>query len=217
MANNEQTDGAQAYTLIYDAIYNTDEEYKVAEATQLNPNIVNNYNTFMEAVRRGNQKCVLKMVENGFSPNYFDTSPALIVAVINRRIDIIKILCDHGASINSVNATKNTPLLYCILDHKNNGGKLGAYFIERGADYTIEDCEGKTSLDNIVSYGDVTTLEAILATYKYFMNDPLAINMLHKVTQLEHPTEHQSNIRELLEVAKKNLIGQYTKSADKKR
>lgn len=86
-------------------------------------------------------------LDNGANPNLLwipDGLPILYEAAAKGNIEIIKLLLERGAEINGLNSAQQTVLhLLAILDEVD----LFNFFIERGADPSICDNQGKTALD----------------------------------------------------------------------
>ena len=71
----------------------------------------------------------------------------LLVAAQNSNKRMVELLLARGAVINHQNTLGNTALHYAMAF--DTDGLLGEYFIEHGADDTIENVEGLTPYDGI--------------------------------------------------------------------
>ena len=86
-------------------------------------------------------------------------STLLSVAVINNRIEIVKLLLSKGANINSQNATRSTPLYYAVSFYYINIIKL---LINNGADVNISDINGNTPLHVACINGDYDIIKLLI-------------------------------------------------------
>lgn len=108
---------------------------------------------------------------------------ALMVAAYQGKIDAVRVLVAHGASIEQQHAfTGHTALFYAIQNQNVNGGKedVIAYLIRNGAKLTTQDKNGLTPVHWCVKNNDLSSLSLL---YKNPTRD--AILALDRITDKE--------------------------------
>src|SRR6516164_4795832 len=70
----------------------------------------------LTAIRNGNHAAVEKLIRSGVDVNTVDSdgTTALMHAVIESDVKMMKLLIDHGANVNAKNAAESTALLYAV-------------------------------------------------------------------------------------------------------
>ncbi len=98
-----------------------------------------------DAVRRGNVKSMLALLERGADVNEKKNSgeTPLIVAACQGKTDIIRLLLDKGANIDDEDSTRHTALLWAMW-HRNE--EAACLLIERGADINHRNNCGSTTI-----------------------------------------------------------------------
>mmetsp|Transcript_26559 Transcript_26559/g.51753 ORF Transcript_26559/g.51753 Transcript_26559/m.51753 type:complete len:171 (-) Transcript_26559:364-876(-) len=66
-----------------------------------------------------------------------------MLAIFTNEIEIVHMLLDKGATVNTVNRAGNYPIMWAS---KHNDSKIVDLLIERGADVNVEDAHGFNSL-----------------------------------------------------------------------
>lgn len=131
-------------------------------------NSVNDYGgtPLMIASKRGHVETVRILLENGADPNIKmnpprdprQTGTALHTAAQEANNDIVLLLIEHGAEIDSVTGYGETPLISAAVYGNLSTAKI---LINHGADRTKKTLEGKTASQYALSKGHVFTWLAL--------------------------------------------------------
>jgi len=94
------------------------------------------------------------LLDHGGDPNTLVTKggkPLLYQAMINRRLDNVKLLLKYGADINQQENSLETPLMRAT---KANLYEIALFLLRAGADPTIKNDVDYGPADNVIKYGN---------------------------------------------------------------
>lgn len=128
-----------------------------------------------ESCKNGSLTGVNQALQMGANVNYFhkqdDHKSSLHIAAENGYLNIVIILIDKGANVNSIAATlQTTPI---ILASQNNHFKIVQYLVEHGAYIHSRNCYGNTALHE-------AALQANYEIVKYLLENNANINQQNK-------------------------------------
>ena len=117
--------------------------------------------SLMEAVRKGRQSAVKKMIAGGADVNLkrLGGSTVLMYAAKDGQVEIVKALLDAGASLNAKDSEGDTALVYAAVDNRVNAMKA---LLEAGADANAKNNKGQTALMSAAMRGRDETVKALL-------------------------------------------------------
>ena len=119
----------------------------------------------IRAVRRGDIVRVRELLDSGEDPNtreYYTNLPALIRASEYGHTEIVRLLLDRGADINSQNDSGDTAL---IIKSKHGKVDMAEFLLDCGADPNIKNIKGDTALMSAARYSNSILVLAEVADY----------------------------------------------------
>jgi ankyrin repeat protein len=115
----------------------------------------------LAAIRNGDSPQVQGLLRAGADPNTVDSdgTTALMHAVIESDVNVVKLLLDGGAKVNAKNALDSTALMYAA----TNVAKT-RLLLDRGADVTVKGKAGATPMSvAVTTFGSTPVLKLLTA------------------------------------------------------
>jgi uncharacterized protein len=136
--------------------------------SELSEAILSDTDTFSDA-KRARANIVQVLLQHGANANERDAHriPVLIYAVMRGELDIVEALVDHGAEVNAVLPTGETPLHAAVEGSGNL--QIADFLVAHGANTKARNNDGKTPLDLVIDSSEI--------------NDPLVRAALIKALQ----------------------------------
>lgn len=140
-------------TIAQDSVFDVARYGTVQQMENLyreNPDVINNidpkkFSPLILACYRGNEDVALFLIEKVKDIDYTSgMGTALMAAVMNGNINLVKKLIDHKANLNITDKDEKTALIYAVFFNKNEIAKA---LIDAGADKMIKDNDGKKAID----------------------------------------------------------------------
>jgi hypothetical protein len=136
-----------------------------AKKTSINEETQKQYgHALVAAVRQEDLKKIASLLESGISPDSTDSSGewnALRTAARTGNGDIVKMLINAGADINSKDSYGNTALIIAVLMNKKDAVKI---LLNAGAEVNSRNHAGKTALSAAISKGYDEVRDILLNT-----------------------------------------------------
>lgn len=115
--------------------------------------------------------------------NFWQETP-LLIAIGNKRYDIVKLLVDNGAEVNGLNEQSKIPLIYAA---EKGNFDIVKCLVEKGADVNSKSINGLCALANAVHYGFLEMVIYLVdnnADVKY--TDSKGENLLTIASRMNH-------------------------------
>jgi ankyrin repeat protein len=115
----------------------------------------------LTAIRNGNHAAVEKLIRSGVDVNTVDSdgTTALMHAVIESDVKMMKLLIDHGANVNAKNAAESTALLYAVTNLSK-----ARVLLDAGADVKVKNKRNSTTMSvAVTAFGSTPVLKLLAA------------------------------------------------------
>jgi len=125
-----------------------------------------NEHDIIESVKEGDLQAVAKALENGATVNTADNSKRslLLIATINKDMEMAKILVSHGADVNQQADNQDSPFLYAGASGQT---ELVQLFLDNGARFDIFNRYHGSALIPACERGHVETVRLLANTKDY--------------------------------------------------
>lgn len=117
------------------------------------------------AAENGDTAGVREALEAGAWPETWSTGdPVIHGAALNGHIEIVRLLLEHGADVNSPGTSGSTPLHRCIGEHTGPAHmEIVTMLLAAGADMGATDDRGHRAYDYVEDINDEDTRDGIRA------------------------------------------------------
>jgi ankyrin repeat protein len=123
---------------------------------------------FRAAIQEEQVATVRRYLDQGLDPNEQPTencSTPLALAVMGGNNEIIGLLLDHGANLNTPASPNGQTVLHCVAAYEQDAPEMTAYLLQAGADANVVGEDRMTPLMLAAARGHAETVKVLLTAH----------------------------------------------------
>ncbi|RFU27758.1 hypothetical protein B7463_g8575, partial [Scytalidium lignicola] len=139
---------------------------KLLLAAKADPNLAGPHGTPLHyAIRKSHEDVVEELLRNGADPNHSTLQPPVLDQIFvdicdeDQRLRLLKLLIQHGANIDAIDANKTSPLIYAA---QLGNIECAKYLLDHGADISLADYSERSAFIYAIDYNQIEIVRLLL-------------------------------------------------------